>query len=40
MECHSLFSGKNEKNMINLLSIEYANREVKVKSFEPHQVKC
>ena len=31
MKCQSLFSGKNEKNIINLSSAEFAKREVKVK---------
>ena len=31
MKCQSLFSGKNKKNIINLLSAEFAQRVVKVK---------
>ena len=30
MKCHSLFSGKNKKNIINLSSAENAQRVVKV----------
>ena len=31
MKCQNLFSGKNKKNLINLLSAELAQRVVKVK---------
>ena len=31
MKCQSLFSQKNKKNIINLLSAEFAHRVVKVK---------
>ena len=31
MQCQSLFSGKNKKNIINLSSAEFAQRMVKVK---------
>ena len=31
MKCQSLFSGKNKKNIINLLSAEFAQRVIKVK---------
>ena len=31
MKCQILFSGKNKKNIINLLSAELAQRVVKVK---------
>ena len=31
MKCHIQFSGKNEKNIINLSSAEFAQREVRVK---------
>ena len=30
MKCHILFSGKNKKNIINLSSVENAQRGVKV----------
>ena len=33
MKCQSLFSGKNKKNIINLLSAEFANSMVKIKGF-------
>ena len=33
MKCQILFSGKNKKNIINLLSDELAQRELKVKIF-------
>ena len=33
MECQSLFSGKNKNIIINLLSDEFAQREVKVQMF-------
>ena len=33
MKCQSLFSEENKKNIINLLSAEYANSVVKVKIF-------
>ena len=31
MKCQSLFSGKNKKNIINLLSAEYVHRVVNAK---------
>ena len=31
MKCHILFSGENKKNIINLLSAEFAHKVVKVK---------
>ena len=34
MKCQSLFLGKNEKNIINLSSAEFAQIEVKVNSME------
>ena len=34
MKCHSLFSGKNKKNIINLSSAVHAQRVVKVNIFK------
>ena len=34
MKCKSLFSGKTKKNIMNLLSVEYAQRVVNVKKQE------
>ena len=33
MKCQSIFSGKNTSNIINLLSDEFAQRMLKVKTF-------
>ena len=39
MKCQSLFSGKNKKNIINLLSAEFAHSTVSVNANEPCNVK-
>ena len=38
MKCWILLSGKNEKNIINLLSADYAQRVVKVKQLYIHHL--